>query len=95
MAVTKAQKRRIKQEAGFKCAVPTCSHTSPLEIHHIIHKHNGGTDTDDNLVCLCGGCHGRYHLGEITEQAIIDYKHRLRRISIVLAAHEHGYLEAL
>jgi len=95
MAVTQAQKRRIKQEAGFKCAVPTCTQTSPLEIHHIVHRHNGGTDEDENLICLCAGCHGRYHLNEITAQAITEYKQRLRRISLILAVHEYGFLEAL
>jgi hypothetical protein len=95
MAVTQAQKRRLKEQAGFRCAVPTCNATSPLQIHHIIHREEGGLDTDDNLICLCSNCHGRYHQGQIDRKAIINYKQRLIKISIVLAPHEYNYLESL
>ena len=95
MAVSKLQKRRLKEEAGFKCAVPTCNATSPLQIHHIIHQEDNGTDTDDNLICLCSNCHGRYHEGQIHRQSLLNYKQRLIRISVVLAPHEYNYLEAL
>lgn len=95
MAVGKPQKRRLKEQAGFKCAVPTCNATSPLQIHHIIHREEGGLDTDENLICLCSNCHGRYHEGQIDRQAIRNYKQRLIRVSVVLAPHEYNYLEAL
>lgn len=95
MAVTQNQRRRLKEEAGFKCAVPTCNATSPLQIHHIIHREEGGADTDENLICLCSNCHGRYHEGQIDRISIRNYKQRLRRISVVIAVHEYNYLEAL
>lgn len=95
MAVTPKQKREIKEEAGFKCAIPNCNATSPLEIHHIVHQANGGTDNNDNLICLCGNCHGRYHLGEIPVQSINNYKLRVRRISLAFFPHEYNYLAAL
>jgi len=95
MAVTPKQKRRLKEEAGFRCAVPNCGATSPLQIHHIIHQEEGGLDTDDNLICLCSNCHGRYHEGQIDRPAIRSYKLRLRKISVTLAIHEYNFLEAL
>lgn len=95
MAVTPAQKRRIKEEAGFKCAVPNCNTTSPLDIHHITYQENGGTDEDDNLICLCKNCHGRVHLGEIPDISIRGFKNRLQRVSADLYPHEIKYLEAL
>ncbi len=95
MAVTLAQKRRIKEEAGFKCAVPNCGTTSPLDIHHIIYQENGGTDDDENLICLCKNCHGRVHLNEIPEISVRGFKTRLQRIAADLFTHEIKYLEAL
>ena len=95
MAVTRAQKRRLKEEASFECAVPNCKVTSPLQIHHIIHQEEGGLDTDDNLICLCSNHHGRYHENQIDRQSIIRYKQRLIRINVVLAVHEYKFLEAL
>jgi hypothetical protein len=95
MAVTSAQKRRIKEEAGFKCAVPNCNTTSPLDIHHIHYRENGGTDEDDNLICLCKNCHGRVHENEIPTISIRAYKMRLQRVSLDLHPHEIKYLEAL
>jgi len=95
MAVTPAQKRRIKEEAGFKCAVTNCSTTSPLDIHHILYQENGGLDEDNNLICLCRNCHGRIHNGEIPDISIRTYKVRLQRVSMDLDPHEIRYLEAL
>ena len=98
MAITQRIRNLIKAEAGFKCAVPFCNNTSPLQIHHIIHQGGGenGADTVDNLICLCSNCHGRYHAGEIDRQAIQQYKRRLVQEAYKeLALHEVGYLEAL
>ena len=33
----------------------------PLEIHHIIHKEDGGSDRPDNLITLCHDCHHKHH----------------------------------
>lgn len=98
MAVSPKTKSLVKAEAGFRCAVPYCNNTSPLQIHHIVHQGNGenGADTIDNLICLCSNCHGRYHAGEIDRRAIQRYKRRLVQEAYKeLATHEIGYLEGL
>ena len=95
MAVTPAQKRKIKEEAGFRCAVPNCNTTSPLDIHHILYQENGGLDEDDNLICLCKNCHGRVHNNEIPDISIRTYKGRLQRVSADLMPHEIKFLESL
>lgn len=92
---TPAQKRRIKEEAGFKCAIPSCGNTSPLDLHHILDSQDGGSDSDDNLICLCRNCHGRYHDGVIPRESLINYKLRLQRISADLFQHEYNFLEKL
>lgn len=37
-----------------------------LNVHHIIHRQNGGSDKPDNLITLCKTCHDNYHKGKIT-----------------------------
>ena len=32
-----------------------------LEVHHIIHRNDGGSDRPDNLITLCHTCHYDYH----------------------------------
>ena len=36
-----------------------------LEVHHLIHRADGGSDNPDNLITLCATCHARYHAGRI------------------------------
>lgn len=36
-----------------------------LEVHHIVHKKNGGSDDSVNLICLCKLCHDKIHSGSI------------------------------
>lgn len=94
MAVTRVQKRRIKEEAGYRCAIPNCNVTSPLDIHHIQYQENGGSDEDDNLICLCRNCHGRVHNNEIEDISIRTFKRNLVVRSARVFPHEIGYLEA-
>jgi 5-methylcytosine-specific restriction endonuclease McrA len=37
-----------------------------LEVHHIIHKEDGGPDTPENLITLCDKCHNDYHKNKIS-----------------------------
>lgn len=41
------------------------SKDSKLEVHHIIFRRNGGSDEEDNLICLCKTCHDKLHKGKI------------------------------
>lgn len=48
---------------GWACVL--CGATAPLEAHHRLPRGQGGIDSMENLVTLCGpnpaGCHGRVH----------------------------------
>lgn len=37
-----------------------------LNVHHVKHREDGGTDRPDNLITLCETCHKAYHAGKIT-----------------------------
>lgn len=50
----------ILHRDDHKCQNPNCKNKDTnliLEIHHIIFKSNGGTDTPSNLITLCNKCH--------------------------------------
>ncbi|MDD5051087.1 MAG: HNH endonuclease [Candidatus Pacebacteria bacterium] len=39
-----------------------------VDIHHIKHRSQGGTDEADNLTALCRECHERIHCGHKDKQ---------------------------
>lgn len=55
-------RQQAKDRDGNKCAI--CGRTEYLEVHHIKHKADGGTDDLDNLITLCDCCHIDKHRGE-------------------------------
>lgn len=42
---------------GHACQICGKVATSRLHIHHILKRRDGGTDTADNLITVCPGCH--------------------------------------
>lgn len=47
---------------GYKCR--RCKTSKKfLQTHHIKYRSEGGTDTTDNLICLCCDCHNDLHAG--------------------------------
>lgn len=63
----------VDERDGGRCVI--CG--SPyVQHHHIKFRSGGGSDTPDNLVCLCAGCHAIYAHGKKSKswQAILmDY----------------------
>ncbi len=47
------------------CRVPGCTQTHILEVHHIIHWHNGGPTDTWNLIALCPHHHRMHHQGQL------------------------------
>ena len=73
-------RRYIYRRDGFQCAL--CDSTRYLQVHHYIPRGNGGSNSEQNLICLCSDCHALAHGTnlrdwEITqadvEQAITEY----------------------
>jgi len=76
-----AMQRTIKEEAGYRCAVPTCRDVGPFDFEHInpwaeVQKHE-----EHNIILLCVRCHARVTRGEIHKDAIKAYKRNLAIIS--------------
>jgi len=46
-----------------RCRVPGCRATRNLDVHHIVHRADGGTHDPENLIILCSGHHALHHEG--------------------------------
>lgn len=79
--LTNSQRKSIYRRDGFQCAVCGCSRY--LQIHHYIHRGQGGSDDPMNLITLCSDCHALAHginlVGHVDltqadmEQNIVEY----------------------
>ncbi|HTO98141.1 MAG TPA: HNH endonuclease, partial [Myxococcales bacterium] len=47
---------RIFGRDRFRCQVPGCSRPA-LHLHHIDYRSQGGSDDEENLLCLCTAHH--------------------------------------
>jgi len=53
-----AAKEICKKSANYICA---CCGGPGRDAHHIIYLRDGGSNDQNNLICLCRGCHERVH----------------------------------
>src|SRR5882724_3643380 len=68
--------RRVRMEAGHRCAIPTCRST-PMEIAHIVPWATVKQHRFENLIALCPTCHARYDSGQIDQKSMKGYKANL------------------
>lgn len=52
-------RRGIYRRDGFRCAL--CDSTDGLQIHHVVPRGVGGSNSPMNLICLCWRCHNAAH----------------------------------
>lgn len=81
-----AIRREIEQEAGYRCAVPTCRDKGPFDFEHIdewaiVQKHEF-----HNIILLCVSCHARVTrknatAAPISKDALRRYKRNLAIVS--------------
>ena len=55
-------KAYVKARDGFRCR--SCGTRDHLEVHHIRQRKDGGSNSPDNLITLCHGCHRAWHEGK-------------------------------
>jgi HNH endonuclease len=63
--VSRATARFVWRRDHGRCRVPGCRSSRSLEIHHIVHRCDGGGHDPSNLILLCGSCHRAHHEGRI------------------------------
>ena len=75
-------RKEVYRRDGYRCAL--CDSPKGLQIHHAIHRSEGGSNQPQNLICLCWKCHAAAHgsrmpeypeyvTPEYIEQAVVEY----------------------
>ena len=58
--------RFVWRRDGGRCRVPGCRSARGLEIHHLVHRSDGGSHDALNLILACSSCHQSHHAGTLT-----------------------------
>lgn len=54
-------RRAVLSRDRYRCQRPGCTHNRFLEVHHIVPRHQGGSNVIENLITFCGACHRMVH----------------------------------
>lgn len=68
--ITKETRLKVYRRDGYRCAL--CDSTKYLQIHHVIPRGEGGTNTVEKLICLCSDCHALAHGTNLRDWVDID-----------------------
>jgi hypothetical protein len=58
-------RRFVMHRDGSKCRVPGCRSAKHLDIHHIIHREDGGDHDPLLMIAACKSCHLAHHRGDL------------------------------
>jgi hypothetical protein len=58
--------RFVWRRDGGRCQTPGCRSSIGLEIHHLLHRVDGGSHDPSNLSLRCSACHMALHRGTLT-----------------------------
>jgi hypothetical protein len=65
--------RFVWRRDGGRCKAPGCRSARGLEIHHLVHRTDGGGHDPLNLALLCSSCHLSHHRGALTITGTADH----------------------
>ncbi len=65
--------RLVWRRDGGRCRVPGCRSARGIEIHHLVHRTDGGGHDASNLALLCNACHLAHHRGVLTITGTADH----------------------
>ncbi|HEX7838441.1 MAG TPA: HNH endonuclease signature motif containing protein, partial [Kofleriaceae bacterium] len=57
--------RLVWRRDGGRCRVPGCRSARGLELHHLVHREDGGSHDARNIVLVCSACHLAHHRGTL------------------------------
>jgi hypothetical protein len=57
--------RFVWRRDGGRCQTPGCRSSVGLELHHVVHRADGGSHDPSNLRLHCGACHLALHRGTL------------------------------
>ncbi|WP_153302823.1 HNH endonuclease [Aeromicrobium choanae] len=77
--------RALFAESGYRCAVPACGVTSPLQVEHIVPWAQVQEHAFENMIVLCANHHGQKKIGggprQLDQKALRTIKHNLARLN--------------
>lgn len=96
------QKKRLEilEKAGWRCELCR-KQEETLHVHHLVYKsgHLPWEYSDEELVSLCGGCHGSVHDNDLTGSMVLSlinaFKAGERHAILMLNTHDDGSEELL
>ena len=65
--------RFVWRRDGGRCRVPGCRSTRGLEIHHLVHRADGGSHDASNLILACSAHHAAHHSGTLAIEGPEDH----------------------
>jgi hypothetical protein len=65
--------RLVWRRDGGRCRVDGCRSSRGLELHHIVHRADGGSHDASNIVLCCSSCHQSHHAGMLTISGTADH----------------------
>ncbi len=68
--ISPATRRKVLHRDQGRCSVPGCHAHRNLDIHHIVHVINGGTNDLWNLTALCESHHLAHHAGTLVIERV-------------------------
>jgi hypothetical protein len=83
--------RFVWRRDGGRCRIPGCRSARGLEIHHIVHRADGGGHDPSNLPLACSSCHLAHHRGALAIAGTVDRLevHRPAESSAIARADTH------
>jgi hypothetical protein len=57
--------RFVRRRDGERCQTPGCRSSIGIELHHVIHRADGGGHGPENLRLHCSSCHAAIHRGAL------------------------------
>jgi hypothetical protein len=65
--------RLVWRRDGGRCRVPGCRSARGLELHHLVHRADGGRHDASNLALMCSSCHQAHHDGALVITGTADH----------------------
>jgi len=84
--------RLVWRRDGGRCRVPGCRSARGLELHHLVHRADGGGHDASNLVLACSACHQAHHAGTLTITGTAD-RLEVRRPAHAATEVEHAHVD--
>ena len=78
--------RFVWRRDGGRCPLPGCLSARGLELHHVVHRADGGSHDASNLVLACSACHQAHHAGALTISGTADHLEVRRRAELHASA---------